>query len=138
MPSEHFHDAQIRVRYSETDQMGVVYHANYLVWFEVGRVELMRHLGFDYKQMDSEDCHIAVVEVAARYRQPARYDDQLLIRTRITALRSFLIKFSYEVLRASDGTLLCEGKTTHVLCDGQMKKRTLPEKYAERFRALGI
>jgi acyl-CoA thioester hydrolase len=133
-----YHDARVRVRYAETDQMGVVYHANYLIWFEVGRVELMRSLGFDYKQMEADNCRIAVIEASARYRLPARYDDSLLVRTRVTAQRSFLIKFRYEVLREPDGQLLCEGETSHIVCDAEMKKRTLPEKYAERFRTLGI
>ncbi len=131
-------EAQVRVRYAETDQMGVVYHANYLVWFEVGRVELMRQMGFDYKQMEIvDDCHIAVVEATARWRSPARYDDEIVIRTSIKALRSYILKFAYEVIRRSDGKLLCEGETTHVVCDSQMQKKTLPEKYVERFRELG-
>lgn len=130
-------EARLRVRYAETDQMGVVYHANYLVWFEVGRVELMRQIGFDYKRMESEDdCHIAVVEAAARYRFPARYDDEILVRTRLKALRGFLLKFSYEVMREADDKLLCEGETTHIVCDGEMRKKSLPEKYAERLREL--
>ena len=129
-------EARLRVRYAETDQMGVVYHANYLVWFEVGRVELMREIGFDYKAMEiDDDCHIAVVEATARYRCPARYDDQILVRTRMIAVRGFVIKFEYEVIREADGTLLCEGGTTHIVCDSGMKKKSLPEKYAKCFGA---
>ena len=80
-----FHDATVRVRYAETDQMGVVYHANHLIWFEIGRVELMRALGFEYKKMESEDdCYIVVAEVACRYLRPARYDEVLRVRTRIS------------------------------------------------------
>src|SRR5262249_61064855 len=79
-----FHDATIRVRYAETDQMGVVYHSNYLIWFEIGRVELMRALGFEYKLMETEDdCFIVVAEASCRYLQPARYDELLRIPTRI-------------------------------------------------------
>ena len=132
-------DARLRVRYAETDQMGVVYHANYLIWFEVGRVELMRQMGFDYKRMELEDdCHIAVVEASARYRSPARYDDEIVVRTRLKAARGFVLKFSYEVLRQADDRLLCEGETTHIVCDSEMRKKNLPEKYAERFRAAGL
>ncbi|MHB1023477.1 MAG: acyl-CoA thioesterase [Acidobacteriaceae bacterium] len=131
------YETPIRVRYAETDQMGVVHHANYLVWFEVGRVELMRQLGFDYKRMESEDeCQIVVVEASARYKSPARYDDELLIRTQVKTMRGFLLKFGYEVFRKADGRLLCVGETTHVVCDKNMQKRTLPEKYAEGFRSL--
>ncbi len=76
-----YHDAVVRVRYAETDQMGVVYHANYLVWFEVGRVELMRELGFEYKRMEKEDdCRIVVADVHCRYHHSAMYDEVLRIR----------------------------------------------------------
>ena len=130
-------EARVRVRYAETDQMGVVYHANYLIWFEVGRVELMRQIGFDYKRMEvDDDCHIAVVEATARYRIPARYDDQILIRTRMTGMRSYVIKFGYEVIREADGKLLCEGATTHIVCDSKMQKKALPEKYIRQFRGM--
>ncbi len=127
-------EAQVRVRYAETDQMGVVYHANYLVWFEVGRVELIRKMGLSYKQMEiEENCMIAVVEANARYRCPARYDDQLVIETRLTAARSSVIRFGYRVVRVADGTLLCEGQTVHVVVDREMKKTRLPKRYADRF-----
>ncbi len=130
-------ETRLRVRYAETDQMGVVHHANYLVWFEVGRVELMRQLGFDYKIMEAEDdCCIAVVEVYARYKSPARYDDELIIATEITALCGFVLKFSYRVLRASDGILLAEGETTHVITDRNLKKKSLPQKYVEAFQRI--
>jgi len=132
-----YNDARVRVRYAETDQMGVVYHANYLMWFEVGRVELLRSLGFEYKQMEVEDgIGIAVVEVSARYKSPARFDDELIIRTRVKTMRSIIIKFSYEVLRARDGVLLCEGETTHVVVDKAMKKSVLPEKYVTAMQAM--
>jgi acyl-CoA thioester hydrolase len=126
-----FNDAHVRVRYAETDQMGVVYHSNYLIWFEVGRVELLRSLGFDYKKFETEDgCAIAVVEATARYKSPARYDDVLIIRTRVKLVRGVLIRFGYEVIRAVDDVVLCEGETTHVVVGPDMKKRDLPEKYA--------
>lgn len=132
-------EARVRVRYAETDQMGVVYHANYLVWFEVGRVELMRQMGLTYKEMEREDgCGIAVVEVNCRYRSPARYDDELVVKTRVTGARGPVIKFGYQVVRVADGVVLCEGSTTHVVVGKDMKKRALPEKYAERFRAAHI
>jgi acyl-CoA thioester hydrolase len=132
-------ETRLRVRYAETDQMGVVYHSNYLIWFEVGRAELMRQLGLDYKALEREEnCGIAVVEVTCRYKCPARYDDEILVRTRITAVRGPVVKFAYQVLRAADEKLLCEGTTVHVTVDLDMKKRNLPEKYAERFRQCGV
>jgi acyl-CoA thioester hydrolase len=129
-------EARVRVRYAETDQMGVVYHSNYLVWFEIGRVELIRTMGLDYKRMEAEEsCGIAVVDVHVRYRAPARYDDELVVRTTLLAARGAVIRFGYKIVRMEDGTLLCEGETVHVVVDKEMKKRSLPPKYAERFAA---
>jgi acyl-CoA thioester hydrolase len=134
---KHAAAAQIRVRYAETDQMGVVYHANYLIWFEVGRVELMRSLGFDYRRMEIEDDrHIVVVEAKCRYKASAKYDDVIAIETTISALRGFVLKFAYRVVRVEDAKLLAEGETTHVITDSAMQKCTLPEKYLKAFRAV--
>ncbi|GAC1428838.1 MAG: thioesterase family protein [Acidobacteriaceae bacterium] len=122
----------VRVRYAETDQMGVVYHANYLVWFEVGRVELMRQQGLTYKAMEAEEqAGIAVVEATVRYKAPARYDDVLIIETRIVLMRTAVIRFGYTIVRAEDGVLLCEGETTHVVVGRDMRRRSMPKKYAE-------
>ena len=129
-------EARVRVRYAETDQMGVVYHSNYLIWFEVGRVEFIRQMGLDYKRMEEkEGCGISVVDVHARYRVPARYDDELVIQTRLLAARGAVVKFGYRILRLTDSVLLCEGETMHVCVGPDMKKRSLPPKYAERFAA---
>jgi acyl-CoA thioester hydrolase len=127
---------RIRVRYAETDQMGVVYYANFFIWFEVGRVELLRQLGFHYNQMEIDDnCQIPVVEANCRYKSPARYDDELLLETTILALRRSVIKFGYRLLRAESHdattTLLAEGETTHVTVNRAMHKVPLPQKYAD-------
>ena len=123
---------QVRVRYAETDQMGVVYHANYLVWFEVGRVELMRQRGLNYKRLETEEgCRIVVVEATARYKSPARYDDELTIETTVVLVRGPIIRFGYKILRAEDNVLLCEGETVHVVIGEDMKRRTIPKNYAE-------
>lgn len=128
-------ETRVRVRYAETDQMGVVYHANYLIWFEVGRVELIRQMGLDYKSMETEDgCSIAVVEANVRYKAPARYDDEVIVRTRIAEFRGSILKFTYQVYRASDEWLLTEGFTTHLVVDKTMKRAQMPERYAELFR----
>ncbi len=125
----------IRVRYAETDQMGVVYHSNYFIWFEVGRVELLRQLGFTYKEMEREaQCFIAVVDARCRFRAPARYDDQITVRTYLKNVRESLIHFAYEAVRESDDTLLAEGETTHIVTDANLNKRALPEKYFAAFR----
>ena len=127
-------EARVRVRYAETDQMGVVYHANYLVWFEVGRVEYIRQLGLDYKSMEREEgCGIAVADVSARFKAPAQYDDELVIQTRLLAARGAVLRFGYRIVRAADDLLLCEGETVHIVVGKDMKRRTLPKKYADRF-----
>ncbi|MGC9199005.1 MAG: acyl-CoA thioesterase [Acidobacteriaceae bacterium] len=130
-------DAPIRVRYAETDQMGVVYHANYLVWFEVGRVEFIRQLGVSYKDMEREDgALIAVAEATARYKAPARYDDELIVRTSLAGVRDSIVRFRYVVLRPADQTILCEGETVHFVVGRDMKRRSLPARYAACFRAV--
>jgi acyl-CoA thioester hydrolase len=131
------HDTTVRVRYAETDQMGVVYHANYLIWFEVGRVELMRALGIEYKRMEIEDdCHIVVVDVRCRYHASARYDEVLRVRTRIAESRNRTIRFAYEVFRDNDRQLLVVGETLHVICGRNGRPKLLPEKYRAILGAL--
>ena len=130
-------ETRVRVRYAETDQMGVVYHANYLVWFEVGRVELIRQMGMSYKDLERDErCGLAVVEVTARYKSPARYDDELAIRTSLKSVRGPLVKFSYQVVRLADETLLCEGESTHVVVGKDMKLCAMPEKLAQLFASI--
>jgi acyl-CoA thioester hydrolase len=138
MTSNHhhtFHETRLRVRYAETDQMGVVYHSNHLIWFEVGRVELMREMGFSYRDMEREDDRfIAVAEVKCRYRAPVYYDEEILIRTRLKNVRESVVVFSYELVRADIKTLLAEGETTHIVTDSKMKVAALPKKYLTAFR----
>ena len=130
-------ETRVRVRYAETDQMGVVYHANYLVWFEVGRVEFIRQLGLDYKDMEQEDgALIAVAEVTARYKAPARYDDELVVRTSLAGVRGPIVRFRYVVVRPADEMVLCEGETVHFVVGRDMKRREMPAKYAELFAAV--
>ena len=129
-------ETRIRVRYAETDQMGVVYHANHFIWFEVGRVELLRQLGFSYKDMEREDgCFIAVVDAQCRYKASVHYDDEVVVRTCLKHVREKVIRFGYELRRAETGDLLAEGETTHIVADAKMKPRALPEKYMKVFRA---
>jgi acyl-CoA thioester hydrolase len=128
-------ETRLRVRYAETDQMGVVYHANHFIWFEVGRVELLRQLGFSYKDMESEDgCFIAVAEARCRYTAPVRYDDEVIVRTHLKNVRESVVHFTYQLVRAEDSTLLAEGETTHIVTDAKMKVVSLPEKYLKVFR----
>ena len=138
------HTATIRVRYAETDQMGVVYYANYFVWFEIGRVELMRALGFEYRELEEQDqCYLPVVEANCRYRAPARYDDVLTLETRVLNQRTSMIRFGYRLLREKrsgseeqEPLLLAEGETVHVVVDRAMQKTVLPERFAGALRSM--
>jgi acyl-CoA thioester hydrolase len=132
---------EIRVRYAETDQMSVVYYSNYLVWFEIGRVELMRSLGLAYSQLEEvHGCILPVAEARCRYRASARYDDQIQIETEPAMVRASLVKFAYKIWRKANGVeerkLLAEGETTHMVCDKQMNRKRLPEEYVTALKAL--
>ena len=133
---EAVNETRLRVRYAETDQMGVVYHSNHFIWFEVGRVELLRQLWFSYRDMETNDNRfIAVAEAKCRYRAPARYDEEVVVHTRLLNVRESVVHFGYELRRAQDGSLLAEGETTHIVTDAAMKVAPLPEKYLKAFRA---
>jgi acyl-CoA thioester hydrolase len=128
-------EARLRVRYAETDQMGVVYHSNYIIWFEVGRVELLRSMGHTYREMETEDIHLPVVEVRCRYKQPALYDDEIAVRTSLKNVRQNLIHFRYEIVRAADNTLLAEGETVHLVMDSKGQRCRFSDKYWQQFKA---
>jgi acyl-CoA thioester hydrolase len=116
--------------------MGVVYHANHFIWFEVGRVELLRQLGFSYREMEREDdCFIAVIDARCRYKAPVHYDDEVIVRTYLKHVREKVIRFGYELRNMETGELLAEGETTHIVADSGMKPRALPKKYMNSFRA---
>lgn len=134
---DHCHDTTLRVRYAETDQMGVVYHANFFVWFEVGRVEIVRAAGIEYKRMEiDDDCFLAVADAHCRYHHPARYDEVLRVRTRIVEVKNRTIKFAYEVLRDADSELLATGHTVHVICGSNGRPKLLPERYRMVFAGI--
>jgi acyl-CoA thioester hydrolase len=133
---------QLRVRYAETDQMGIVYYANYLVWFEIGRVELLRSLGLAYSELETDHRLILpVVDAHCRYRAPARYDDEILIETWPSLVRESVVRFDYRIYRSSnqkgkERKLLAEGETAHVVCDAKLERQPLPAKYAAALKAL--
>lgn len=127
-------EARVRVRYAETDQMGVAYYGNYLTWFEVARVEWCKAAGFNYRDMERQDgAMLVVAEATCRYRAPARFDDELAIRTFVTKARSRLVAFGYEVRNVETGELLATGETSHLITGTDLKPRTLPEKYRSMF-----
>jgi acyl-CoA thioester hydrolase len=124
---------RVRVRYAETDRMGVVYYANYFVWFEVGRTEWLRETGWTYRDMESDGVGLPVIEAHCDYRQPARYDDDVEIRTRATLLTPVRIRFDYEVVRAADAAPRAAGHTVHAALDPSGRPCRLPARVREMF-----
>ena len=127
---------EVRVRYAETDQMGMVYYSNYLVWFEVGRAEYCRQHGLVYRDLEHQaQIYLAVAEVQCRYHAPARYDDVLIIRTRVESFRKRLIIFQYEIVKRESEAVIADGKTVHVVLDKNGRPKTFPAEYAHYFVA---
>jgi acyl-CoA thioester hydrolase len=124
----------LNVRYAETDQMGIVYYANYLVWFEVGRVAWCRAKGFQYKDMEEQDGKfMTVAEATCRYKAPARFEDDILIRTSVGSATEKVVRFKYEILRQKTGQLLATGETVHVVTDSQVRPARIPDRYRQHF-----
>lgn len=125
---------RVRVRYAETDQMGIAYHANYLVWMEVGRVEYLRATGMRYRDMERDDGILLVVaEANVRYRAPALYDEEIVIRTSIAEANARMLRIAYEMVSADGGRVLATGETRHVFCGRDRRPMKVPAKYHEVF-----
>jgi acyl-CoA thioester hydrolase len=118
----------VRVRYADTDQMGVVYYANYLRWFEVGRTEWLRASGWSYREMEGTGLALPVLEAHCAYRQPARYDDELAIDARASLVSPARLRFDYQIRRTADEALLAEGHTVHAAVDGAGRPHRLPDR----------
>lgn len=118
--------SRVRVRYAETDQMGVVYYANYFVWFEVGRTDLLRSLGGTYRELEADGIFLPVIEAACQYTQPARYDDELEIRTEGRVLSPIRVEFTYEVVRLADAAVVATGRTAHAAINRSGRPCRLP------------
>ena len=132
----HTTETEIRVRYAETDKMGIVHHANYLIWFELGRSEFCRARGFSYLEMEEkENALMVVAESYCRYKSPAFYEDILIVRTSLAEVKSRSLRFVYEIIRPSDSILLAEGETLHIVTDVNKKIRSLPEIYKSKLLA---
>ncbi|MBV9763284.1 MAG: acyl-CoA thioesterase [Acidobacteriaceae bacterium] len=129
------HQTRLRVRYAETDQMGVVYYANYLVWMEIGRVELVRSRGFPYQELEqSEGLHLSVIDVRCRYVHPARYDQEIVVQTEVSKANPRVIEFVYEIRSADQDRLLAEGATRHIWLSRDWRPTRLPERYHDALR----
>jgi acyl-CoA thioester hydrolase len=126
-------DTRLRVRYAETDQMGVVYYANYVVWMEVGRVAFCKSRGLDYRDLERDGVLMAVVEVNCKYNAPARFDDEVVVRTWVDEANPRIIRFDYEMRLADEDRKLASGFTRHVLVDREFQRIRLPQKYFEVF-----
>jgi acyl-CoA thioester hydrolase len=124
-----FVDVDIRVRYAETDQMGVAYYANYLVWFEVGRSEFCRERGFRYADLEALGFKLVVSDVHCRYRNSARYDETVIVRTRLKGVNKRMVTFGYQILRADREEVIAEGETRHICVDSSGKTKSLPERF---------
>ena len=124
---------RVRVRYAETDQMGMVYYANYFVWFEVGRTELLRSLGGTYRELEAEGIFLPVIEASCTYSQASRYDDELDIRTTGRLLSPVRMEFQYEVVRLADQVTTATGRTVHAALNGRGRPCRLPEKVRTAF-----
>ncbi|HXG93583.1 MAG TPA: thioesterase family protein [Blastocatellia bacterium] len=126
--------SRVKVRYAETDQMGVAYYANYFVWFEVGRSQYCNDCGFSYRDMERETgLFMIVAEARCRYKTPARYEDDLIVRTIITELTKRTLRFGYEIHRA-DGVLCATGETLHVLINSEGRPSSFPERFITLLR----
>src|SRR5512140_3753134 len=129
-----FVDTRVEVRYAETDAMGVVYYANYLVWMEVGRGAWCRERGFSYREMETQDrLYLMVAEASCRYRAPARYEDTIRIRTAVADASDKVIRFAYEIRNDSTGRLLASGNSVHVVTDAEYRPARLPDRYRHYF-----
>lgn len=124
---------RVRVRYAETDKMGVVYYANYFVWFEVGRTDLLRDAGWSYREMEAEGFTLPVIEAHCDYRRPARYDDELEIRTGGSLVSPVRVQFAYEIVRPEDATLIASGRTVHASLNRSARPCRLPLRVREVF-----
>jgi acyl-CoA thioester hydrolase len=124
---------RVRVRYAETDKMGVVYYANYLVWFEVARADLLRTLGWSYREMEEAGVVLPVIEAHCEYQRPARYDDEIEVRTEGTMLSAVRMRFQYTIVRTADGSVAAEGHTVHASVDPSGRPRRLPDRIRQVF-----
>lgn len=126
--------SRVRVRYAETDKMGVVYYANYFVWFEVGRTDLLRGHGWSYREMETDGVALPVIEAHCEYKQSALYDDELEIRTSGVLLSPVRVEFSYDVVRPSDSALIASGRTVHAALDRDGRPCRFPERAKAVFK----
>jgi acyl-CoA thioester hydrolase len=125
--------SHVRVRYAETDKMGIVYYANYLIWFEIGRTDWLRDTGWTYRSMEEDGIQLPVIGARCEYRQAARYDDEVEIRTRARKLSPVRVQFDYEAVRRADGVILASGHTIHATVDSSGRPVRMPDRVKDLF-----
>ncbi len=133
MTSPRVSESTLRVRYAETDAQGIVYYANYFVWFEVGRVNYLREVGFDFREREKQGISFVIAEARCRYHASARFDDPILVRTWISQVRQRSFTFSYQVINQDTGALLAEGETVQVMMDPKtFKPIPIPDEFRHK------
>lgn len=130
------HTTSIKVRYKETDQMGVVYHGNYFTWFDIGRTEFLKRLGLVYSELEEKGILLPVIEANCKYIKPAKYDDEIIISTKLTKLKGVRIKFQYTLYRKEDNVLIAEGYTSHAFVNKDLIPINFKKKYNEAWKLL--
>lgn len=126
----------IKVRYKETDQMGVVYHGNYFTWFDIGRTEFFRNMGMVYTELEDDGVLLPVIEANCKYIKPAKYDDEIIIITKLSSLKGVRLKFQYTLYRKEDNILIGEGYTIHAFVDKELRPINFKKKYREVWELL--
>ncbi|MFA5524281.1 MAG: thioesterase family protein [Tissierellales bacterium] len=128
----------IRARYAETDQMGVIYHANYFTWFEIGRTEFFRQLSMDYRELEEKNILLPVIDLGCKYIQSAKYDDEIIIRTRLINLKGVRLEFRYEIIRKIDNLLLAKGYTKHAFVTKELRPVNFRKKMPQVWDLLNL
>ncbi|EOD00852.1 acyl-CoA thioesterase [Caldisalinibacter kiritimatiensis] len=129
-------ETTIRARYAETDQMGIVYHANYFTWFEIGRTEFFRTFGLDYRELEEQGVLLPVIDVGCKYKISAKYDDEIIIKTKLIKVKGVRLEFNYEIYRKKDNILLAEGYTKHAFVDKELRPVNFRNKFKELWNEL--
>ncbi len=132
---EDYVDVDVRVRYAETDQMGVAYYGSYVVWFEVGRSAYCRAKGFSYRELEEMGYRLVVVDLRARYKGSAKYDDLIVVRTQLKELRNRMMTFAYRILKKNSNEVIVQGETRHLCLNKRGNPGSMPEKFLNRLKS---
>ncbi len=132
----HMSETKLVVRYVETDQMGIVHHSNYFAWFEMGRTGYIKDMGVRYSDMEKKGVLLPLIESGCKYRSGAKYEDELVVQTRMVNLSPVKVQFNYQIIRDADGTLIAEGFTKHAFVNKELKPVNIRKKHPELWEIL--